>query len=135
MSTQSKTLKADVKGYWSLDDYKIFETVILNKKQQIMEDFEVLKETLSDGNEGGGFENNTYALHMADQGTDAMEREKTFMFASREGKLLDYLERALIRLQNGTFGYCKVCSNPIDKGRLLAVPHSENCMSCKTAKG
>lgn len=72
---------------------------------------------------------------MADQGTDAMEREKTFLFASREGKILDYLERAVQRLQEGTYGYCKVCGKPMEKGRLEAVPHSQICVPCKSKQG
>lgn len=135
MATMTKKpLKKDIKGHWSMKDYEYFEQIILQKQQEIVEDLNLLREQLSDSAEGN-YENKTYSLHMADQGTDAMEREKTFMFASREGKILDYLERALQRLQNGTYGYCKDCEKPIEKGRLEAVPHSQICIPCKKKQG
>lgn len=125
------TFKPDIKGHWSPEDYQHFFSIILKKKEEILEDLNMLRDTLAESSADGSFENKTYSLHMADQGTDAMEREKTFLFASREGKILDYLERAIQRLENGTYGYCKVCMKPIEKGRLEAVPHSQICVPCK----
>jgi RNA polymerase-binding protein DksA len=78
-------------------------------------------------------ENSTYSLHM-EQGTDAMEREKTFLFASREGKFLNYLDDALKRIERGDYGFCTECGKLIDKERLEAVPHSTLCVKCKLLK-
>jgi RNA polymerase-binding protein DksA len=78
-------------------------------------------------------ENSTYSLHM-EQGTDAMEREKTFLFASREGKFLNYLDDALKRIEKGDYGYCTDCGKLIEKERLKAVPHAQLCVQCKLKK-
>jgi RNA polymerase-binding protein DksA len=78
-------------------------------------------------------ENSSYSLHM-DQGTDAMEREKTFLFASREGKFLGYLNDALKRIERGDYGFCTDCGSLIDKERLEAVPHAQQCVQCKMSK-
>ncbi|NUQ80514.1 MAG: TraR/DksA C4-type zinc finger protein [Bacteroidetes bacterium] len=129
------TFKPDLKGYWTLEDYQHFYNVINKKRDEILEDLNLLREQLAESSQDGTYENKTYSLHMADQGTDAMEREKTFLFASREGKILDYLERAVQRLQEGTYGYCKVCGKPMEKGRLEAVPHSQICVPCKSKQG
>ena len=78
---------------------------------------------------------------MAEQGTDAMEREKTFLYAQRENKFLGYLEDALKRIDAGTYGICVECIEVpqnlcgtcplIPKERLEAVPHSQHCLPIK----
>ena len=52
--------------------------------------------------------------------------------ASREGKYLFYIEEALDRVRNGTFGVCKKCGKLIPKPRLEAVPTAKMCIECKT---
>jgi RNA polymerase-binding protein DksA len=79
-------------------------------------------------------ENSTYSTHM-EQGTDAMEREKMFLFASREGKFLNYLDDALKRIDKGEYGHCLDCGKLIEKERLEAVPHSQQCIACKNKRG
>ena len=73
-----------------------------------------------------------YSYHMADQGTDAMEREKAFHFASREGRFLYHLDQALRRIEDGTYGVCEECGTLIPEDRLEAVPHARLCINCKT---
>jgi RNA polymerase-binding transcription factor DksA len=75
----------------------------------------------------------TYSFHMADQGTDAMEREKAFLFASKEGRFLWHIEEALRRLYRHpkTFGRCLNCDKEIAFERLDALPHARYCFDCK----
>ena len=75
----------------------------------------------------------SYSFHMADQGTDAMEREKSFLFASKEGRYLYRIEEALRRLYNDpeSFGVCHSCKKPIPFERLEALPHARYCLDCK----
>jgi DnaK suppressor protein len=75
----------------------------------------------------------SYSFHMADQGTDAMEREKSFLFASKEGRYLYRLEEALRRLYNDAdrFGMCHSCEKEIPFERLDALPHARYCLDCK----
>jgi RNA polymerase-binding transcription factor DksA len=70
---------------------------------------------------------------MADQGTDAMEREKAFLFASQEGRFLWHIDEALRRLYRSpeTFGKCHQCGNEIAFERLDALPHARYCIDCK----
>jgi DnaK suppressor protein len=76
----------------------------------------------------------SYSDHMADLGTDAMEREKMLLFASKEGRYLYRIEEALRRLYKGPdiFGFCHSCGNLIDFERLDALPHARYCIVCKT---
>ena len=75
----------------------------------------------------------SYSFHMADQGTDAMEREKTFLFASKEGRYLYRVEEALRRLYKDPqdFGKCHSCGLEIPFARLEALPHARYCLDCK----
>jgi RNA polymerase-binding transcription factor DksA len=72
-----------------------------------------------------------YSFHMADAGTDAMEREKAFLFASVEGRKEREIVEALQRIYDGTFGVCETCGQPIARARLEAVPYVRLCVSCK----
>jgi RNA polymerase-binding protein DksA len=82
------------------------------------------------GPEAAG-EASTYTYHMADQGTDAREKEKAFYFASRDEKYLQQLYKAMDRIKEGTFGICRVCGEDIPFDRLKAVPTTTICYDCK----
>jgi RNA polymerase-binding transcription factor DksA len=75
----------------------------------------------------------SYSDHMADLGTDAMEREKMMLFASKEGRYLYRVEEALRRLykEPEKFGLCYSCGDLIDFDRLDTLPHARYCMNCK----
>jgi len=74
-----------------------------------------------------------YTDHMADQGTEAMEREKAALFATKEGRYLYRIEEALRRLYNDpkTFGTCHTCGSDVGFERLDALPHARYCIDCK----
>jgi RNA polymerase-binding protein DksA len=121
------------KGY-SKADLEHFKQIILERRKEILEDLETLKASMMDVTTGEYVtESSTYSLHM-EQGTDAMEREKTFLFASREGKFLNYLDDALKRIEKGEYGFCVDCGKLIDKERLEAVPHAQLCIDCKNKR-
>lgn len=74
-----------------------------------------------------------YTDHMADQGTEAMEREKAAVFATKEGRYLYRIEEALRRLYNDPddFGTCHTCGTEVGFERLDALPHARYCIECK----
>jgi RNA polymerase-binding transcription factor DksA len=130
-----------IKGYGK-KDLEHFKEIILEKRDEILEQLQNLREQILDPATGEYInENSPYSLHMAEQGTDAMEREKTFLYAQRENKFLGYLEDALKRIENGTYGICVACIEEpqhlcptcplIPKERLEAVPHSQLCLPMK----
>ena len=75
----------------------------------------------------------SYTDHMADQGTEAMEREKAALFASKEGRYIYRLEEALRRLFShpDQFGLCQTCGAEVGFTRLDALPHARYCIDCK----
>jgi DnaK suppressor protein len=74
-----------------------------------------------------------YTDHMADQGTEAQEREKAAVFATKEGRYLYRLEEALRRMYSDpkNFGNCHTCENAVGFERLDALPHARYCIDCK----
>ena len=83
--------------------------------------------------ESGDSDLAAYTDHMADQGTEAMEREKAAIFATKEGRYLYRLEEALRRMYNDpkAFGLCHTCGNDAGFERLDALPHARYCIDCK----
>lgn len=106
-----------------------FRELILKKRAEAMEDVDSLKAQIEDAREHES--DSAYSFHMADAGTDAMEREKLYLMISRQQKFVGYLDRALERIDNKTYGVCKVTGKPIQKERLRAVPHTEISIEAK----
>lgn len=120
---------------YSPEDIQHFKELMLKKREALYKQVFYLKESSLDTSltEYSG-NHSTYSFHMADQGTDAQEREKAFLFAHREGRYLDHLERALERIENGKYGHCVECGELISKARLEAVPHARMCIACKSSE-
>jgi RNA polymerase-binding transcription factor DksA len=116
---------------YSETELKKFKEMILAKRQETLEELDTLKETIMDTTTGEYVsESSNYSLHM-EQGTDAMEREKTFLFASRSGKFVNQLDEALMRIENKSYGVCKTCGLLVPKERLEAVPTATTCAEFK----
>lgn len=110
---------------------KHFKELIQGKKKETMEELDSLKESMMDVTTGEYVsESSNYSLHM-EQGTDAMEREKTFLFASRGSKFINQLDDALARIETRTYGVCKECGLLVPKERLEAVPTAQTCAEYK----
>ncbi len=112
------------------EELKYFREIILSKLKEAENEREALQATLRDGTENSSDES-AYSFHMADAGTDAQEREKTYMLYNRTRKFIRYLDDALNRIDNKTYGVCKVTGKKISKGRLEAVPHTQLSIDAK----
>lgn len=113
-----------------------FEQIILEKREKALAEMGYIrKSSLNDqGNLDVMARDSTYAYHMADVGTDSQEREKSFLWYTRENNFIRYLEEALERIRNGTYGFCMECGKPIMEERLEEVPHTQHCVRCKNHK-
>jgi len=109
-----------------------FKEVIMEKRTKVKKNLDYLKTIVRDSTtkEASG-EHSSYSYHMADQGTDAMEREKAFMFFARDEKYMKQLDEALERIENKTYGICRSCGKEIGHERLEAVPTTTICYDCK----
>ncbi|MBN2426368.1 MAG: TraR/DksA C4-type zinc finger protein [Calditrichaceae bacterium] len=119
----------------SKEDLEYFKNLLLEKRKEVVKNLEYLKSVIMESTtkEATG-DHSSYSFHMADQGTDAMEREKAFMFAARDEKYLKQIDEALERVENGTYGICRITGKLIGKERLEAVPTTTISVEAKKAQ-
>lgn len=109
------------------------EQLLQEERARVLKEIGQYEEQFSGTLQASDGDLSSYSFHMADQGTDAMEREKQFLFASKEGRYLWHVNEALRRLYQkpGEFGKCHECGKEIGFERLEALPHARLCISCK----
>ena len=117
------------------NDLEYFKGLIVSKKGELLSELGYLENSsMSATSKDRAGDLSSYSYHMADQGTDTMDREMAFSLASREGRYLHHLNEALERIENGTYGICRSCGKEISRARLEAVPNATQCISCKNAE-
>ncbi len=116
-------------------DLEKYEALLLEKRRELIAEMGLLKQsTLDSTSKDASGELSSYSTHMADQGTDADEREKAFMLHSKGGRLLYHIDEALRRVKDKTYGKCVECGQQISTARLEAVPHARLCIACKESE-
>ncbi len=115
---------------YSDEELEYFRDIIIKKRDEAEQELKTLQNLLRESMENASDES-AYSFHMADAGTDAQEREKTYMLFNRTKKFIRYLDDALKRIDNKTYGVCKVTGKKIAKGRLEAVPHTQLSIEAK----
>ena len=118
------------KKRWTKKEIEGFKKMILGKRTKVLEEYESSKERADDMLNSDN-NNAIYSSHMADAGTDQQEMEKAYYWVARENKFLQFLNRALEMIEEGTFGICKECGDLINAERLEEVPHTTSCFYCK----
>src|SRR5687768_13803338 len=111
-------------------ELKHFEKRLLEERKLALAQMARFDEQLGTSQTDADGELTSWPFHMADEGTDAFEREQTFLLASREGRLLWAIDEALRRLYRSpeTFGRCDNCGKPIPYERLDAIPYTTRCL-------
>lgn len=108
---------------YSDEDLEMFANVIQESRREALDELRMLKERLEDlTNYDYAEESMIYSMHMAEQGSEAMEKEKTYAQIQRINEYLKKLDEGLNRIKDKTYGICRVCNCLIAKERLLAVP-------------
>jgi RNA polymerase-binding protein DksA len=112
-------------------DLKHFEERLIAERKKLLGQLGYLERTLNKTQRDSSGDLSAYSFHMADMGTDAMEREKAFLFASAEGRLLYEVDQALRRLYRSEYGVCGTSGKEVGKARLDAIPHAQLCVACQ----
>ena len=128
-----KTVKQRKPGVMNKKQLAHLERRLLEERSRVMKELGYYDEQFSGTLQSSDGDLSAYSFHMADQGTDAMEREKQFLFASKEGRYLWHVNEALRRLYRDPdmFGKCHECGAEIAFERLDALPHARLCIKCK----
>src|ERR1700744_5480972 len=107
-----------------------FKDLIMRKLDAAKKELTYLQGLITRKDEMGGDESENRYMTMED-GSISMEREQLSQMASRQITFTDHLEKALMRIENKTYGICRVTGKLIDKARLRAVPHATLSIEAK----
>lgn len=110
-----------------------FKAIIDKKLVEAREDLVLLRSTMSHENDHGT-EDTSPSFKFMEDGSDTLSKEETAQLAGRQQKFIKHLEDALIRIQNKTYGICRVTGNLISKERLKIVPHATLSIEAKRAQ-
>jgi RNA polymerase-binding transcription factor DksA len=114
---------------YSDNDLDEFREIIQKKLEAAKKELSYLQGLITRKDEGGDIDEARY-MTMED-GSVSMEREQLSQMASRQITFIDHLEKAMMRIENKTYGICRVTGKLIDKARLRAVPHATLSIEAK----
>ena len=114
---------------YSDNDLTEFREIIQKKLDAAKKELTYLQGLITRKEEGGDMDEGRY-MTMED-GSVSMEREQLSQMASRQITFIDHLEKAMMRIENKTYGICRVTGKLIDKARLRAVPHATLSIEAK----
>lgn len=118
---------------YSDSDLNEFKDLINGKLKEAKEDLELLKGSLSH-NDDHGTNDTGRTFNMMEDGSDTLSREEVAQLASRQEKFIGSLNNALVRIENKTYGICRVTGKLIQKERLKLVPHATLSIEAKNAQ-
>jgi DnaK suppressor protein len=109
------------------------EKLLVRERERVIKALRQLDDSVSPTSGDGDL--TTYPLHLADEGTDTMEQEQSFMLLSKEGRLLIDIDVALRTLykEPERFGRCLNCDQAIAFARLEVIPWTRMCLTCQQA--
>lgn len=127
---QPETMEQTHTMRYSEVDLQEFRELINRKLEQSKKELNYLQGLITRKDDMGGDETENRYMTMED-GSVSMEREQLAQMASRQISYMDHLEKALMRIENKTYGICRVTGKLIDKARLRAVPHATLSIEAK----
>lgn len=105
------------------EDLKIFDVLIRKAKNDASEEIKMLRDRIDDLQNADFVEETMiYSMHMAEQGSEAQEKEKAYAQIQRLNEFAKKLDDALKRVKDKSYGVCRICGCLIAKERLMAVP-------------
>ncbi|OJU76551.1 MAG: molecular chaperone DnaK [Bacteroidetes bacterium 47-18] len=122
-----------LKKRYSDEELNEFRELILSRMEKAKKELVYLQGLITRKDDAGTADTDNKFNHMED-GSGAMEREQISQLAGRQIQFINHLEKALIRIENKTYGVCRVTGELIDKARLRAVPHATLSIEAKNAQ-
>jgi RNA polymerase-binding transcription factor DksA len=121
---------AELKTRYSDDDLQEFKEIILKKIARAEEDLALLKSSYMNGS-NNGTDDTSPQFKSFEEGSETMSKEANVQLAIRQEKFIRDLKNALIRIENKTYGICRVTGKLIQKERLKLVPHATLSIEAK----
>jgi len=125
-----QTKEETAKARYSDEDLEEFKEIILKKLEKAREDLKLLTEAYT--NHSDQDTNDTSpTFKVLEEGQQVLSKEENSRLAARQQRFITNLENALVRIQNKTYGICRVTGKLISKERLRAVPHATLSIEAK----
>tara|TARA_R110002126_G_scaffold291509_1_gene453285 strand:- start:17553 stop:17930 length:378 start_codon:yes stop_codon:yes gene_type:complete len=121
---------SDVKVKYTEEDLKEFKAIIDKKIARAQEDLALL-EAAYKNDANNGTDDTLSSFKSFDEGSEVMSKEANVQLAIRQEKFIRDLKNALLRIENGTYGVCRVTGKLIQKQRLMLVPHATLSIEAK----
>lgn len=118
------------KTRYSDDELQEFKAIILRKLEEAREGLKVLTEAYTTQNENDTNDTSP-SFKILEEGSQVLSKEENGQLAARQQKFIRDLENALIRIENKTYGVCRVTGKLISKERLRSVPHATLSIEAK----
>ena len=122
-----------LKNRYSDEELEEFKTLILEKLRKATRDLKMLTEAYTVSNEHDTTDTSP-TFKILEEGYQVMSKEENSRLAARQDKFIKALENALIRIENKSYGICRVTGKLISKERLRAVPHATLSIEAKNDK-
>jgi RNA polymerase-binding transcription factor DksA len=126
---EQEAVKA-TKNKYSQEELEEFKQIILEKLGKARADLKLLTEAYTNNNEHDTNDTSP-TFKVLEEGYSVLSKEENSRLAARQQKFINNLENALIRIQNGTYGICRVTGILISKERLRSVPHATLSIEAK----
>ncbi len=121
------------KNRYSDEELQEFKELILKKLEKARRDYELLWADVT-GSEGNDTADTSPTFKALEEGAGTLGKEDAARLASRQLTFINHLQGALLRIENKTYGICRVTGKLIPKERLRAVPHATTSVDGKTAE-
>ena len=116
------------------EQIKQFRQLLITERAKLADEIKSIAHDVSTSPREASGDLSAYTVHMADMAADTYERELSMNIVSSEQELLYQIDDALKRLEDGSFGLCQQCNQPISMSRLKAVPYASLCINCQRSK-
>lgn len=124
---------AQEKTRYSDAELEEFRELINEKLKEARVDYDMLKDSLSYG-DNHGTDDTGRSFNMMEDGSETLSREEVAQLAARQEKFIQSLQNALIRIENKTYGICRETGKLIQKERLRLVPHATLSIEAKNSQ-
>jgi len=118
------------KTHYSDKELSEFKAIIIQKLEDARKELVNLQAALNSANEHGT-DDTANTFKVLEDGSDTLAKEEAGQLAARQKKFIEQLENALIRIENKSYGLCRVTGKLIPKERLRAVPHTTQSIEAK----
>ncbi len=130
MSEEKKNSGQDLKVRYSDEELQEFKAIILDMLEKAKKEYKTLRDVVTHDS-SNDIEDTSPTFKVMEEGASTLSKEEAGQLAQRQYKFIQNLEAALVRIENKTYGVCRVTGKLIPKERLRLVPHATLTVEAK----